>query len=247
MEHNLQNRNESKKSLTADTVQTLGSKPLRAITSPEEMQIFNMKLDICSLMVAERNMTEANRLLIINFLTSQFKDMSANDLEEAVKMYLGKKLNCDAQYCAKMSAEYLGIILSSYRVYKREKQATERNILPSVTTEIIKSDEDNYNEVVNYIERNAKLPEWGSNIYLSAYEYLVSEITKPTDDEKRIFAESVREKLKREQDFARLEGYTMTARAKVNQLQDMLTRPQTFANHCRVEYIKNYLTKKYSL
>jgi hypothetical protein len=226
-------------------VQILGSKPLRAITSPDEIQIYNMKLDICSLMVAERNMTEANKVLIVNFLTSQFKDMSANDLEEAVKMYLGKRLNCDAQYCAKMSAEYLGIILASYRVYKREKQATERNILPSETAEITKSNKDNFNELINYIEKSSKLPEWGSNIYLAAYEYLVNEIIKPTEDEKRIFAEVVRKKLKHEQDFARLEGYTMNARAKVNQLQDMLTRPQNFANHCRVEYIKDYLTKKY--
>jgi hypothetical protein len=226
-------------------VQLLGSKPLREITSPDEIQIMDMKLDICSLMVAERNMTDANKLLMKGFLSSQFKDMSANDIEEAVKLYLGKKLSCDASFSPRMSAEYIGIILSAYRTYKREKTANDKLSLTVKVEEVQKSDAENYQEVINYIIKSSKLPEWGSNIYLSAYEFLVAEITKPIDEDKKRFAETVREKLKREQDFARLEGYTMTARAKVNEIQNMITRPQTFANHCRVEYIKDYLSKKY--
>lgn len=233
------------RNLTADMVQHLGSKPIRDITSPDEIQMIDMKLDICSLMVAERNMTDANKLIIKGFLSSQFKDMSANDIEEAVKLYLGKKLSCDASFSTKMSAEYLGTILSAYRVYKREKTANEKLLLSVKVEEVQKSDAENYQEVISYIEKSNKLPEWGSNIYLSAYEHLVAQVTKPTDEEKKRFAETIREKLKREQDFAKIEGYTTSARAKVNEIQNIITRPQTFANHCRVEYIKDYLQKKY--
>lgn len=224
-------------------VQLLGSKPIRDITSPDEIQMIDMKLDICSLMVAERNMTDANKLIIKGFLSSQFKDMSANDIEEAVKLYLGKKLSCDASFSTKMSAEYLGTILSAYRVYKREKTANEKLSLPQQTEEIVKSDRENYEEIVKYIEKNNILPEWGSNIYLSAYEYLIAEITKPTDEEKKRFAEVIREKIRVESEYAKLEGYTSTARAKVNQLLSTINHPKTFANHCRVEYIKDYLKK----
>jgi hypothetical protein len=225
--------------------QLLGSKPLREITSHDEIQIMDMKLDICSLMVAERNMTDANKLIMKGFLSSQFKDMSANDIEEAVKLYLGKKLSCDASFSTRMSVEYIGIILSAYRTYKREKTANDKLLLTTKSEEVQKSDAENYNEVINYIEKSSKLPEWGSNIYLSAYAYFDKNVSTATVEDKKAFAEKVREKLIREQDFARLEGYTMTARAKVNEIQNMIKRPQTFANHCRVEYIKDYLTKKY--
>jgi len=203
-----------------------------------------MKLDICSLMVAERNMTEANKVLILNFLNSQFKDMSANDIEEAVKMYLGKKLICDASYCVKMSAEYLGIILASFRAYKRDMEAEKRKQLP-VAKKVEVIDEDNYFEICNYIERNVKLPEWGSNIYLSAYNHLVTLVYTPTDDEKKEFAKGIKNKKQQQIEFLKTQGLTQNIRDEVNRITNEISRPTDFANHCRVEYIKDYLTKKY--
>lgn len=217
----------------------------RDIKEPNQLNALILKLRICNILVKGDNITQVQEQILAKFISEKFGDMNSVDVEEGVKLYLSDKLNCDAKYCVKMSGEYFGVILAAYRTYKRDKQAELKKAIPIQTTEIIKTPEENYFELINYIEKSNKLPEWGSNIYLSAYEHLIAEITKPTDEEKKRFAETIRENLKREQDFAKLEGYTTSARAKVNEIQNLITRPQTFANHCRVEYIKDYLTKKY--
>jgi hypothetical protein len=180
------------------------------------------------------------------FLAREFKDFSSVEVVEAFQKYAAQKLSFTEKPYNNMNNLFISNVLIAYRKYRNEQLSKHiievKAVLPVAK---INTDEENYFELVSYVEKNAKLPEWGSNIYLSAYAYFDKNVSIATVEDKKAFAEKVREKLIREQDFARLEGYTMTARAKVNEIENMINRPQTFANHCRVEYIKDYLTKKY--
>ena len=196
------------------------------------------------MMLKGNNIEQLQENILVKFISDGFKDMSAIDVEQAVNLHLMNKLGCDTAYCVKMSGEYFGIILSSYRAYKRNMEAEKRKQLP-VAKKVEVSDEENYFEICNYIERNVKLPEWGSNIYLSAYNHLVRLVYTPTDEEKKEFAKGIKNKKQQQIDFLKKQGLTQNIRAEVNKLTNEINRPNDFANHCRVEYIKDYLTKKY--
>lgn len=171
--------------------------------------------------------------------------MNSIDVEEGVKLYLSDKLNCDAKYCVKMSGEYFGIILAAYRTYKRDKQAELKKAIPIQTTEIIKTPEENYFELINYIEKNAKIPEWGSNIFLSAYVYFDKVINESTTEDKKAFAEEMKSRKEEKINFLKKQGLSQNIRAEIVKITNELNRKLDFQNECRVEYIKDYLIKKY--
>ena len=100
---------------------TLEFKAFRDFTPQDDVLIFKIKLDICSLLVTEKNMEQAHQLLMIQFLKNEFKDMAPFDIQDSVQKYLSGKLQCDTKFCTKMSAEFMGVILKAYRIYKREK------------------------------------------------------------------------------------------------------------------------------
>lgn len=184
--------------------------------------------------------------LIREFLSSEFKDFSAAEISEAFTKYAAQKLSFTEKPYNNMNNLFISNVLISYRKYRNE-QLSKYNIevkavLPAAK---INTDEENYLEVINYVERNAKLPDYGSNIYLSAYNHLVKIVYTPTDEEKKAFARGIKSKKEEQINFLKTQGLTKSIRAEVNRITSEINRPADFANHCRVEYIKDYLTKKY--
>ena len=241
METNPQNNRAHRPNLTADTAQSLEFKPIRNFNTNDDLLLLKVKLDICSLLVTEKNLEQAHQLLIINFLQQEFKDFSPFDIQDAIQKHLGGKLNCDTKFAVKMSAEYLGIIFKAYRVYKREKQAEEKKMLPAQNEVKPATPQENLKNLIDYVKKNNVCPEWGSNIYLSAY----MAIKEPLPEEKKKFAEIVREKLKGEEKAQKTMQISFLAKAKISDLQRTLKIPTIFANHCRVEYVKHYLKLNY--
>jgi len=218
-------------------VQTLEFKPFRDFTPKDDVLIFKIKLDICSLLVTEKNLEQAHQILMIQFLRSEFKDMSPFDIQDAVQKYLSGKLVCETKFTTKMSAEFMGIILKAYRVYKREKQAEEKIMLPAQNEVKPATPEENLQNLIHYVSKNNTIPDWGSNIFLSAY----LAIQEPTPEEKFKFAEKVRLKLEAEEKAQKTLQTSFIARAKISELQRTIKIPKIFANHCKVEYMKHYL------
>lgn len=219
------------------TAQILEFKPFRDFTTEDDVLIFKIKLDICSLLVTEKNLEQAHQVLMIQFLRSEFQDMSPFDIQDAVQKYLAGKLVCDTKFTTKMSAEFMGIILKAYRVYKREKQAEEKKMLPAQNEVKPATPEENLKILIDYVKEKNVVPDWGSNIFLSAYEA----IKQPTPAEKVEFAKKVREKLEAEEKAQKTMQTTFLARAKISELQRTIKIPRIFANHCKVEYMKYYL------
>ena len=174
---------------------------------------------------------------MIQFLRSEFQDMSPFDIQDAVQKYLSGKLVCDTKFTTKMSAEFMGIILKAYRLYKREKQAEEKKMLPAQNEVKQATPPENLQNLIQYVSKNNTLPDWGSNIFLSAYEA----IKQPTPEEKIEFAKKVREKLEEEEKAQKTLQTTFLAKAKISELQRTIKIPRIFANHCKVEYVKYYL------
>ena len=216
-------------------------KAFRDFTPEDDVLIFKIKLDICSLLVTEKNMEQAHQLLMIQFLKTEFKDMAPFDIQDAVQKYLSGKLQCNTKYITKMSAEFMGVILKAYRIYKREKQAENRIMLPTQAPTPDQTPEQNLQNLEQYVSKNNTLPDWGSNIFLSAY----LAIEEPSLKEKFTFAEKVREKLENEEKAQKTLQTTFLAKAKISELQRTMKIPRIFANHCKVEYMKQYLNNLY--
>lgn len=217
----------------------------RDIKEPNQLNALILKLRICNILVKGDNITQVQEQILAKFISEKFSDMNSIDVEEGVKLYLSDKLNCDAKYCVKMSGEYFGIILAAYRTYKRDKQAELKKAIPMQTTEIIKTPEQNYFELINYIEKNAKIPEWGSNIFLSAYVYFDKVINESTTEDKKAFAEEMKSRKEEKINFLKKQGLSQNIRAEIVKITNELNRKLDFQNECRVEYIKDYLIKKY--
>jgi len=220
---------------------TLEFKPFRDFTPEDDVLIFRIKLDICSLLVTEKNMEQAHQLLMIQFLKNEFKDMAPFDIQDAVQKYLSGKLVCETKFCSKMSAEFMGVILKAYRIYKREKQAENRIMLPTQAPAPEQTPQQNLENLIHYVEKNNTIPDWGSNIFLSAY----LSIQEPSIKEKFTFAAYVREKLENEEKAQKTLQTTFLAKAKISELQRTIKIPRIFANHCKVEYMKEYLINLY--
>ncbi len=214
---------------------------MREFTNNEDLTILKIKLDICALLVTEKNLEEAHQILIVNFLLNEFKDLSSNEIQDAVQKYLGGKLQADTKFCVKMSAEYLGAILKQYRIFKREKQAETKLQLPQNNEVKEASAEENLKILIDYVSKNNVLPEWGSNLYLSAYQCLKN----PSNDEKIQFAVKVKQRILIEINSQKTLNTSFQIKAKINELKRSLTMPKIFANVCRVHYIKDFLTLNY--
>lgn len=220
---------------------TLEFKPFRDFTPEDDVLIFKIKLDICSLLVTEKNMEQAHQLLMIQFLKNEFKDMAPFDIQDAVQKYLSGKLVCDTKFCSKMSAEFMGVILKAYRTYKREKQAENRIMLPTQAPTPDQTPQQNLQNLIHYVEKNNTIPDWGSNIFLSAY----LAIQQPSIKDKFTFAAKVREKLENEEKAQKTLQTTFLAKAKISELQRTMKIPRIFANHCKVEYMKQHFLNLY--
>ena len=183
----------------------------------------------------------AHQMLMIQFLKNEFKDMAPFDIQNAVQKYLSGKLEADTKFCTKMSAEYLGVILKAYRIYKREIEAKNKIMLPSQAVTQDQTPEQNLENLIQYVLKKNTLPEWGSNIFLSAYK----SIEEPTTEQKFIFAEKVKEKLNKEINLQKTINSSFLMRATINDLRRSITIPRIFANVCKVEYMKEFLTLKY--
>jgi hypothetical protein len=238
---NLQNSNQHKANLINATAQNLEFKAFRDFTPEDDVLIFKIKLDICSLLVTEKNMEQAHQVLMIQFLKNEFQDMSPYDIQNAVQKYLGGKLECCTKFCTKMSAEFMGVILRAYRIYKREKQAENRMMIPIQAPTPEQTPQQNLQNLIQYVQKNNTIPEWGSNIFLSAYKA----IDEPTKEEKFIFAEKVKQKLNNEINVQKTINTSFLMRATINDLKRSITIPRIFANVCKVEYMKQFLTLKY--
>lgn len=186
-------------------------------------------------------MEQAHQMLMIQFLKNEFKDMSPFDIQDAVQKYLSGKLQCDTKFCSKMSAEFMGVILRAYRIYKREKQAENKIMLPTQAPTPEQTPQQNLENLVQYVSKNNTIPDWGSNIFLSAY----LAILEPTIQEKFTFAAKIREKLENEEKAQKTLQTTFLAKAKISELQRTIKIPRIFANHCKVEYMKEYLKNLY--
>lgn len=220
---------------------TLEFKAFRDFTTEDDVLIFKIKLDICSLLVTEKNMEQAHQMLMIQFLKNEFKDMSPFDIQDAVQKYLSGKLQCDTKFCSKMSAEFMGVILKAYRIYKREKQAENRIMLPTQALTPDQTPQQNLQNLIHYVEKNNTIPDWGSNIFLSAY----LAIQEPSIKDKFIFAEKVREKLENEEKAQKTLQNSFLAKAKISELKRTMKIPRIFANHCKVEYMKQHFLNLY--
>jgi hypothetical protein len=70
-------------------------------------------------------------------------------------------------------------------------------------------------------------------------------IQEPSIKDKFTFAAKVREKLENEEKAQKTLQTTFLAKAKISELQRTIKIPRIFANHCKVEYMKEYLTNLY--
>ena len=186
-------------------------------------------------------MEQAHQVLMIQFLKNEFQDMSPYDIQNAVQKYLGGKLECYTKFCTKMSAEFMGVILRAYRIYKREKQAENRMMIPIQAPTPEQTPQQNLQNLIQYVQKNNTIPDWGSNIFLSGY----LAIQEPSIKDKFTFAAKVREKLENEEKAQKTLQNTFLLKAKISELQRTMKIPRIFANHCKVEYMKQFLTLKY--
>ena len=130
---NLQNNNQHKTNLTSAMGPTLEFKPFRDFTPEDDVLIFKIKLDICSLLVTEKNMEQAHQILMIQFLKNEFKDMCPFDIQDAVQKYLSGKLVCDTKFCSKMSAEFMGSYFESLQNLQARKTSRKQNNVTNPT------------------------------------------------------------------------------------------------------------------
>ena len=206
-------------------------------------------LDTCSLLITNQPLSDEQMILLKQFIASQFKDFSPKEIEAAFMMYSGGKLDFDGSKITRMSSDFVGGILIAYRRFRnkemiRYNQENTKQI--SKNTETKMSDEDHYNSIVKHIERNASLPDWGGNIYLPAYQWADKNEMKATNEDKQKFIDLAKEKIAF--DLKELRGQNNTiAQAKIQIIRDFTNNEVSFKNHCRVEFLKQFLTKKYSL
>ena len=186
--------------------------------------------------------------VIKDFLQTEFKDFSAAEISEAFSKYAAHKLSFTEKPYNNMNNLFISNVLIAYRKYRNE-QLSKHNIevkavLPAAK---INTDEENYFELVLYVEKNARLPEWGSNIYLSAYAYFDKAVSAATIEDKKAFAEKIKNRKEDKINFLKTQGLSQNIRAEIRKITTELERKLEFANECRVEFIKEYLTKKFSL
>jgi hypothetical protein len=184
--------------------------------------------------------------VIKDFLQTEFKDFSAAEISEAFSKYAAQKLSFTEKPYNNMNNLFISNVLIAYRKYRNE-QLSKHNIevkamLPAAK---INTDEENYFELVLYVEKNARLPEWGSNIYLSAYGYFDRVVSTATVEDKKAFAEKIKNRKEEKINFLKTQGLSQNIRAEIRKIITELERNLEFANECRVEFIKEYLIKKY--
>ncbi len=180
------------------------------------------------------------------FLAREFKDFSSGEVVEAFQKYTAQKLSFTEKPYNNMNNLFISNVLIAYRKYRNE-QLSKHNIevkavLPAAK---INNDEENYFELLLYVKKNARLPEWGSNIYLSAYAYFDKAVSAATIEDKKAFAEKIKNRKEDKINFLKTQGLSQNIRAEIRKITTELERKLEFANECRVEYIKDYLTKKY--
>jgi|GEM_PF-1532615 hypothetical protein len=186
--------------------------------------------------------------VIKDFLQTEFKDFSAAEISEAFSKYAAHKLSFTDKPYNNMNNLFISNVLIAYRKYRNE-QLSKHNIevkavLPAAK---INTDEENYFELLLYVEKNARLPEWGSNIYLSAYAYFDKAVSAATIEDKKAFAEKIKNRKEDKINFLKTQGLSQNIRAEIRKITTELERKLEFANECRVEFIKEYLIKKFSL
>lgn len=184
--------------------------------------------------------------VIKDFLHTEFKDFSAAEISEAFSKYAAHKLSFTEKPYNNMNNLFISNVLIAYRKYRNE-QLSKHNIevkavLPAAK---INTDEENYFELLLYVEKNARLPEWGSNIYLSAYAYFEKAVSAATIEDKKAFAEKIKNRKEDKINFLKMQGISQNIRAEIRKITTELERKLEFANECRVEFIKEYLIKKY--
>lgn len=213
----------------------------------EAHKAFMKALDEAALMVLGQPLEQMQQTMLLRFIASQFRDMSANDIRKAIEMYAGGKLKADADKKVKMSAEYLGSVLYAYRLYKRESEhkmrcsTTKAEKTPQIDSKSV------YENLIKFVTEKKTLPEWGNSLYASAFEYAESKgIIALTGDEKFEFAEKCDKKLNNQKKkYAAINN--SIASLMISECDRILENKKSFANYCRAEMMKEFLKLKYEL
>lgn len=104
---------------------------LSVLRSVTDDLLIRKELDLIALYIGAEDLTDIQATAAIDFIKTQFGALELSDLSEAVKMALAGKLKIEnIDYTKKLSAVWLGKVLSAYSRYKIEMNRRNPPIKP---------------------------------------------------------------------------------------------------------------------
>lgn len=189
---------------------------------------------------------EFSKQILIESVFSDFKRFSLADIPEAFKMIVRNELTGNFEHFQNFSPMYLGKVMAAYDEFKgkqlvkmrQERKLIEQRQEPEDNRSQEEKDQESY-EVLLKVLKDTKQEPIGWN-WLNVYRHMDrSGLIDMDNEEKRLFADIVRERIKNEALTARSNG------ADQFKYRDMLRvleddKKRSFQNRCREEYVRNF-------
>lgn len=198
----------------------------------------------------ESKIGQPDYAIIKEFLLQEFRDFSAVDIRFAFEYFCAGKTSLNERQfvnTSTLNCRFIGAVLMLYRPIMAEKQREERiknmKQVSETTQEIKLEPKKCWENLVYFVEKFRELPEWGSNLFIPAYNYAAKNYPEfaPSGAIRETFIASLRSNLTRRLNDAKTQGN----RFYIDFYQNTLENDTSFSAHCKVEWAKKFLTEKY--
>jgi len=208
--------------------------------------------EICKIVGLRREQSQEDITRVLLFIKNNYSDLSIQGIRQAVDYALTGKIEAQLEHYQSLDIKYISQILNAYREHIRKSELELRKLEKQKETEDqIKKDMNKtpeerkeecriaYEGLVKYVEINNSLPiGWD---WIGAYWYMEANGLVTTDvEEKRMFADYVRNMIENEKKDAIATGGLMAGR----DIEKVLNNKLDFAHRCRIEMVKSYFKQK---
>lgn len=193
---------------------------------------------------------ELQKDMIVSFVLNDLKRFALTELLLAYRLCASGQVKAEIEHFQNFNSIYIGKIMVKYEEWKREKvkniklETNKReSLLLNQQNEVTPEQRnlESYNHLCEFVEEHNELP-MGWN-WLHVYQHMDANGLVDMDvEDKKMFAAMVEEKIREEANELRASEGSFKSRSYLQILEQKNIK--TFANRCRVEYVKNYFTNK---
>jgi hypothetical protein len=193
---------------------------------------------------------ELQKDMIVSFVLNDLKRFSLTELLLAYRLCASGQVKAEIEHFQNFNSIYIGKIMVKYEEWKRQKvkeiklEANKQDsLLLNAKNEIdpAQRNKESYENLCKYVEENNEIP-MGWN-WLHVYKHMEDNNLIDMDvEDKKMFAVVVEEMIREEANELRLSEGSFKSRSYLQILEQKNIK--TFANRCRVEYVKNYFSNK---